>query len=740
MGEIPPIQGSPGGRAMLPEDLLAIRGYVSKQVSPDGKAVALAIQRRVAGSDAGDVVGPNHRSETWIVLRDGRERRRITPPTPIRLSQWNPIWSPDSERLAFLSSEAQENVFPEVWDRSTGHIRRLATDGVDMDAQISRGRAGANSNQLMWIDDCHLLVVLLPEGLHSHSIGDNSRSLAIASDGVSEALKGQQPTAVVVSSPPDFTRMPALPQAKLVVFDTRTGARTVVGEMPAWQARMASRDVIVSPNGQWAGVISSIPADSINLQTRWSFHDMLRGRLGVVRLSYPSGGIRWVNGFSPDYLSAMAKVELSWKTDNSKFAVLGQAVGNTKDVSIAGVEPSTAHWKQIAVLDDHQLLGDGLPIEREVVTITQIGWLRDDQVAVRVRNPHATEDALRYEWWVVSSEGAIPLASEDLLLKDETPAEENVAVKLQTSKTGRLLLTDASGREEAIFPELNPQLAQIEEPRFIQFEYTSALGDKLQADLLLPHGYVPGTRYPTVVWVYGGDIHSGTAPPATRDKGDMFNLMVLAGHGYAVLIPSMPLSPQGTAGDPMVHLNDGVDPAVDRAIALGIVDANRLALMGVSYGGYSVFGLLTQTHRYRAGIGMMGVSDLDMLYGGFDPRFRYDDPVWAAMVAPSIDEMAQGRMGGPLWADPQRYMRNSPALFADRITTPLLIIEGDLDYYPLQSEQMFTVLNRQGKRAEFVRYLGEAHALESPANIVDFWQRTFAWLDTYVKNPTANGK
>ena len=46
-------------------------------------------------------------------------------------------------------------------------------------------------------------------------------------------------------------------------------------------------------------------------------------------------------------------------------------------------------------------------------------------------------------------------------------------------------------------------------------------------------------------------------------------------------------------------------------------------------------------------------------------------------------------------------------------------------------------LYRQGKRAEFVRYWGEGHVLESPANIRDMWQRIFAWFDSFSKSATA---
>jgi dipeptidyl aminopeptidase/acylaminoacyl peptidase len=129
----------------------------------------------------------------------------------------------------------------------------------------------------------------------------------------------------------------------------------------------------------------------------------------------------------------------------------------------------------------------------------------------------------------------------------------------------------------------------------------------------------------------------------------------------------------------------------------------------------------------------MGVSDLAMMYGDFGAGSKYNDPDAAANFGPWISEWAQLRMGVPPWVDPDRYVRNSPFLFADRITTPVFIVSGEFDGNTgAQNDAMFVALRRQGKRAEYVRYLGEGHGLESPANILDLWQRTFSWLDEYL--------
>ncbi len=95
-------------------------------------------------------------------------------------------------------------------------------------------------------------------------------------------------------------------------------------------------------------------------------------------------------------------------------------------------------------------------------------------------------------------------------------------------------------------------------------------------------------------------------------------------------------------------------------------------------------------------------------------------------------------MGNPPWKDSERYLRNSPLTYADRIKTPLMLVQGDMDIIGLtQGQEMFTALYRQNKRARFVRYWGESHVLNSPANIKDFWTRAFDWFDQYF-NATAS--
>ncbi len=270
-------------------------------------------------------------------------------------------------------------------------------------------------------------------------------------------------------------------------------------------------------------------------------------------------------------------------------------------------------------------------------------------------------------------------------------------------------------------------------------EYRGLDGQPLKGWVILPAAYKEGTRLPTVVWVYPGTLYSD-APPRQYPFGqqDVLNPQLLAARGYAVLLPSMPLKPFGQTEDPYLQLTKGVLPAVDKLVDLAIADQKRIGLIGWSYGGFGVYGLVTQTNRFQAAIAGAGYADLVSLYGtfsSFDGRSRYDryaheDPfrMW------NVEMQA---MGGPPWKNLGRYLRNSPINYADRVDTPLMIVHGDLDAVVgiEQAEEFFTALYRQNKRAKFVRYWGEGHGMVSPANIRDMWTRIYAWFEEYLGKP-----
>jgi dipeptidyl aminopeptidase/acylaminoacyl peptidase len=300
-------------------------------------------------------------------------------------------------------------------------------------------------------------------------------------------------------------------------------------------------------------------------------------------------------------------------------------------------------------------------------------------------------------------------------------------------------IVETNGADSKVLMEVNTFLRDVFESPLRAVQYQSQRGESLTAWILLPLGYHAGQRYPVIAWIYPGAIMSSTPPRAHEinsngcciDPGAM-NMQIAAAHGYLVIIPSMPLPPEGEPAELISSLQNGVMPALDEVIGEGTADPDRVFVMGMSFGGFATCGIVTQTNRFKAAVALAGISDLVSNYTEFNAEDRYDAAPLVDFFVQSMSEVGQLRMMRPPWEDPDRYVRNSPLFFAGNVTTPVLLIHGDLDFVGIQqSEAFFTALYRQGKPARFVRYWGEDHAIHSPANIRDMWNQIFNWLARY---------
>ncbi|MEF3306153.1 alpha/beta hydrolase family protein [Paenibacillus sp. GYB003] len=158
------------------------------------------------------------------------------------------------------------------------------------------------------------------------------------------------------------------------------------------------------------------------------------------------------------------------------------------------------------------------------------------------------------------------------------------------------------------------------------------------------------------------------------------------------------------------------------------VDMNRKAVMGHSFGGYSVNCVVTQTDSFRAAVSSAGKSDLLSAYALFHEENGEIDGYGCQLL-----ETGQLKQGGPPWEQAENYVKNSPIFYLDRVSTPLLLIGGSEDpiYMP---GGMLVGLERLGKRVRCVVYKGEGHTPcnWTVANQADAAKRVLAWLREHV--------
>ncbi|SPF38972.1 Peptidase S9, prolyl oligopeptidase active site domain protein (fragment) [Candidatus Sulfopaludibacter sp. SbA4] len=281
----------------------------------------------------------------------------------------------------------------------------------------------------------------------------------------------------------------------------------------------------------------------------------------------------------------------------------------------------------------------------------------------------------------------------------------------------------ANGRK---ITDANPQQGDFLWPKGVKLvDYTSTRGEKLQAALYLPANYEPGKHYPTIVYIYEKLSQGANTYPQPGYNG--FSISAYTSNGYAVLEPDIVYK----VNDPGVSAVACVVPAVKAAIASGVVDAQRVAIHGHSWGGYQTAFLVTQTDIFRAAIAGAPLTDMVSMYSLI---------YWnTGGTNQAIFESSQGRFAGGYWENQEAYLRNSPVYYAKNVKTPLIILSNDKDgaVDHTQAIEYYNTLRRLGKPVIMLEYKGENHGLRKPENMKDYTVRMKEFFDHYLMDKPA---
>ena len=323
------------------------------------------------------------------------------------------------------------------------------------------------------------------------------------------------------------------------------------------------------------------------------------------------------------------------------------------------------------------------------------------------------------------------------LWRSEAPYYESVVSLLDDH--GALLLTSRESQEDppnyflrdlehnkldqlTRFPHPAPQLATVRQ-ELIRYERTD--GVKLNARLYLPPGYSPSQGpLPMFMWAYPREFGSAEAASQITDSPYRFltispsSPMLLLTQGYAILEnPTMPIVGVGGAKPNDTYLEQLVasaQAAVDAVVRRGVVDRNRIAIGGHSYGAFMTANLLAHSDLFRAGIARSGAYNRTLTPFGFQNEER------------------------TFWQATDTYMKMSPFMYANKIKQPLLMIHGEADNnqgtFTMQSERMYQALKGHGATVRLVLLPDEAHGYQARESVLHvLWEMT-EWLNKYVKD------
>lgn len=259
-------------------------------------------------------------------------------------------------------------------------------------------------------------------------------------------------------------------------------------------------------------------------------------------------------------------------------------------------------------------------------------------------------------------------------------------------------------------------------------QYQNSLKDTLKGFLCFPANYQPDKQYPMIVHIYERqfrNFHMYIAPSLYNSVG--FNPTNFSAQGYFVLYPDIIYE----LGKPGYSALDCVTAAVKKVLDMGLVEKDKIGLIGHSFGGYETDFIMTQSDLFATAVSGAASTDLQSHYLNLNGITGQPD-IWRF-------ENQQWRIGKSLFQDTNAYVSNSPLTFAKNIKVPILSWSGLKDYQVdfHQSIEWYLALRRLGKKHISLYYPEEPHWLLDPVNQIDLSKRIEGWFSHFLKDAFA---
>ena len=273
------------------------------------------------------------------------------------------------------------------------------------------------------------------------------------------------------------------------------------------------------------------------------------------------------------------------------------------------------------------------------------------------------------------------------------------------------------------FPHPHPKLSTISKQLL---RYKRKDGVPLSGTLYLPPDHRPGDRHPLVVWAYPREYKDRSVAGQVRAAPTRFTrlartspLMFLT-QRYAVLHrAAMPVvgEPETMNDTFVLQISAAAEAAIEAVDKLGVIDRDRVAIAGHSYGAFMTANLLAHTDLFRAGIARSGAYNRSLTPFGFQSERR------------------------TLWAATDTYVSVSPLFSAEKLNEPILLIHGQIDNnsgtFPLQSKRLFHALSGLEGTARLVLLPHESHGYRARESVLHVLAESFDWLDKHVRHAPA---
>jgi len=651
------------------DDLLKVRRVSDPQLSPKGDLVAFTI------TDV-DKTANKSTTQIYVVPLAGGEMRQLTNDEH---SSAAPRWSPDGEKLAFISGRDGED---QIWtiDVSSGALAKITS--------ISTG-----AGDPVWSPD--------------------GKWLAFASDVYPECKDDAC----------NKRRAEEVAQNKV---KAHVAERLLYRHWKSWKEGLRSHVFVVAASGGEARDLTpgdyDAPPFSLGGPTDYAFspdskelafvsnHDKVEAistNADVWLVSVRGGAARNVTianhgydgspKFSPDgrFLAYRSQVTPGYESDRFRLMLYDRKAGRTQSIS----ESLDSNVDEFTFTADSKwvYLGAEARGRGAVYSVSVTGGSLQ-----KVLGEGANGDIN------VSSDGKTLVCSHNSMTRP------NEIFTSGSDGSNPMPLTKAN---DAMMSAFDLKAAE-------EVSWTGAMGAKVSGWIVKPPNFNPKKKYPLAVLIHGGPQGAWS-----DNWGYRWNPQVFANAGYVVFMPN----PRGSTGYGQQFVADisgdwggkvfiDIKNGVAMAAALPYVDKNRIGGAGASYGGYMIDWIEGHNNdprfQFKVLVSHDGVYNLTSMTGATEELWFTD---WEFKGMP--------------WTNKPMYERWSPHNFVANFKTPILIITNGLDYRVPEGQglELFTAVQRMGVESKLVDFPDEGHWVGKPANSAFWYNTVIGWLDKHLK-------
>lgn len=656
------------------DELLKVRRVGDPQVSPKGDLVAFTI------TDV-DQAANKSTTQIYVVPLGGGETRQLTNDEH---SSSSPRWSPDGEKLAFISARDGDD---EIWtiDVSNGALKKITT--------ISTG-----AGDPVWSPDGKWLAFVSDIYPECHDDACNKH------------------------------RAEEVAQNKV---KAHVATRLLYRHWKAWKNGMRTHVFVVSSNGGEARDLTpgdyDAPPFSLGGPTDYAFspdsselafvsnHDKVEAtstNADVWLVPVKGGAAKNITAanhgydgspqYSPDgkYLAYRSQVTPGYESDRFRLMIYERKTGRAQSIS-EGLDSNVDEF--IFAPDSKIIYLTAEERARAPIYKVNVSGGVGGGVIKKLFDEGGVSGDIH-----LTKDGSTLVFSRSSMTR---PAE------IYRAKLDDLVVTALTTTNDSFISSFNLKAAE-------EVTWTGGLGAKVAGWIVKPPNFNPGRKYPLVVLIHGGP------QGAWADNwGYRWNPQIYANDGYVVFMPN----PRGSTGYGQKFVAEisgdwggkvftDISNGVAMAANLPYVDKTRIGAAGASYGGYMIDWIEGHNNdprfRYKVLVSHDGVYNLAAMYGVTEELWF---PEWEFKGTP--------------WTNPAMYDRWSPHKFVQNFKTPVLIITNTLDYRVPEGEglQFFTAVQRMGVESKLVDFPDEGHWVTKPANSA-FWHKTVLdWLDKHLK-------